>query len=128
MEFGRRNERAEEAIEARMLAHEAFEEALRSEDIEQVTTTYDTYERATFAATNLGKKGIEMTDGLQSLVVYADRARLVASEAEDSATEALFVGKATTFRNLLDTLQPKAVAEPRPTDTTKRSMGNKKSA
>jgi|GEM_PF-3891256 len=109
----------------RLQAIEAFEATIDADySHARLVLSYDGLEGATFAAT--GRQGLAMEDALTDLLARCDAARTVADSYDDPETAALFIGKASSYKNQLEAIAPKPAAPPQKTDPSRKGMDRPK--
>lgn len=116
-------------LELVAVATENMEELLRAEtyDEEGLLTSFTDLEKQVFAATGTNQLGT--VDGLIQLSGYCGRALQCVIECSNDrdTAELFYVGKADTYRTMLESLQPKPAQPAKQTDTRTKAMSNSKS-
>lgn len=111
----------------RMQAIEGFEASLQGDySHEGIVQSYDALESATFGAIGKNRGSLSIEDALSDLLARSEEARTTAASQDDAQTEALFVGKATSYKHQLEAIAPKTSAQPRKTDPNRRKMDSPK--
>lgn len=118
--------RPQDHLEAVALATEALEETLRGGETNTgLIEQFSDMERSVFMAGQHSTMGV--TEGLGTLSGYAGRGHQACLTSGYNEGETFFMSKLETYRSMMEAMAAKPVAEPKQTDTSKRTMSGAKS-